>query len=64
MGKSIGRIWVFDEQALELALRDYEAEALRAYPRRADRIRLTVMAIRDFLHSDQAGTLVMKQSEK
>ncbi len=55
---------MFDEQALELALRDYEAEALRAYPRRADRIRLTVMAIRDFLHSDQAGTLVMKQSEK
>lgn len=63
MGKLLSRIWVFDEQRLETALRGYEKEALAAYPEQEERIRVAVMAIRDFLNSNQARTLVMKLSD-
>jgi len=56
---SIGRIWVFDETKLKEALDRYEADALKAYPHQEERIRLTVAAMRDFLHSEYADKLVM-----
>jgi hypothetical protein len=56
---SIGRIWVFDETKLEEALARYEAASLEAYPHQEERIRITVAAMRDFLHSQYADKLVM-----
>jgi len=56
---SIGRIWVFDETKLEEALARYEAASLEAYPQQEERIRITVAAMRDFLHSHHADKLVM-----
>jgi hypothetical protein len=53
------RIWVFDESKLEEALARYEAAALDAYPHQEERVRITVAAIRDFLHSEHADKLVM-----
>ena len=60
MSQRLGRIWVFDEDALETALRKYREEALRAYPAQAERIEIAVAAIRDFLHSEHADPLIMK----
>ena len=54
-----GRIWVFDEGKLEEALARYETEAIRAYPGQEERIRVTVVAMRDFLYSKFADRLVM-----
>lgn len=56
---SRGRIWVFDESKLDEALERYEAAALEAYPRQEERIRLTVVAMRDFLYSEHADKLTM-----
>jgi hypothetical protein len=55
-------VWVFDEGNLNEALAAYEAAALAAYPRQAERIRIAMLAIRDFLYSEQAERLVMKRS--
>ncbi len=63
MNTRLGRIWVFDEGALGRALADYESAALTAYPGQAERIHIAVLAIRDFLYSEQAEGLVMKHSE-
>ena len=60
MGNEITKIWVFDEQSLELAIRSYREEARAAYPQQAERIDVVTAAIRDFLHSDHARMLVMK----
>jgi len=60
MAHRLGRIWVFDEAALGESLRGYEREALEAYPAQAERIRIAVAAIRDFLNSEHAAKLVMK----
>lgn len=54
-----GRIWVFDEGKLEDALEQYEQAAIEAYPGQRERIRLTVAAMRDFLHSEHADKLVL-----
>jgi hypothetical protein len=56
---AVGRIWVFDEGKLEEALARYEAAAMRAYPGQEERIRVTVAAMRDFLHSEFADKLVL-----
>ena len=59
-----GRIWVFDENRLEESLQTYEQAALAAYPHQEERIRITVAAMRDFLHSDFADPLVMENLDK
>ncbi|MEN8176711.1 MAG: hypothetical protein ABFS23_13175 [Pseudomonadota bacterium] len=56
-------IWVFDEAKLEEALARYQEEALAAYPGQEERIRVTLVAVRDFLHSEHAEKLVMKVSQ-
>ena len=58
------RIWIFDEGRFAEALAAYQAEALAAYPEQAERIRLTVLAMQDFLHSPQAQSLVMGQDKE
>jgi hypothetical protein len=59
-----GRIWVFDESRLEESLLAYEQAALDAYPHQEERIRITVAAMRDFLHSEYADPLVMGNLDK
>ena len=58
-GRTLGRIWVFDEANLEQAIKSYEAEALAAYPKQEERIHTTLLALRDFLYSEHAEGLVM-----
>jgi hypothetical protein len=58
-----GRIWVFDETRLEESLQAYQQAALEAYPNQEERIRITVAAMRDFLHSEYADPLVMGNLE-
>lgn len=58
-GQALGRIWVFDEARLERAVEAYEKEACAAYPEQHERIRTTMLAVRDFLHSEYADGLVM-----
>jgi hypothetical protein len=60
MGHRLGKIWVFDEEALEKGLRAYEREAIERYPNQAERIGITLAAVRDFLHSEHAASMVMK----
>ena len=60
--KRLGRIWVFDEDSLTEALHAYEREALAAYPAQAERIKVAVAAIEDFLYSEHADSLIMKGS--
>ena len=52
-----GRIWIFDEGKLEEALARYEEAALAAYPEQAERIQITLRAMRDFFHSEYAEKL-------
>ena len=54
-----GRIWVFDEGKPAEALARYETEAIRDCPGQEERIRVTLAAMRDFLHSEFADRLVM-----
>ena len=60
------RIWVFDESKLDEAIEAYRQAAVQAYPQQEEKIKLTVLAIKDFLDSEQAGKLRMniKNSEK
>jgi len=55
-----GAVWVFDQERLEQALQSYQAEAMAAYPQQAERIRTTVLAMRDFLASEHAAALRMR----
>jgi hypothetical protein len=57
----LGRIWVFDENALAKALHGYEADSVKAYPQQEERIRIAVAAMRDFLYSDYADELTMQK---
>ena len=52
-----GRIWIFDEGKLEDALQRYEQAALEAYPEQAERIQITLRAMRDFFYSEFADKL-------
>ena len=54
-----GRIWVFDENRLEEALNAYQQDAISSYPDQEERIRITIAAMRDFLHSNYADPLTM-----
>lgn len=64
MGIELGRVWVFDEASLDAALAAYQDEALSAYPHQAERIRTTVLAVKDFLQSSHANRLVMSGSRR
>lgn len=57
---AMGPVWVFDPSRLEEALAAYQADALAAYPDQEERIRTTVVAMRDFLYSEQAAELRMR----
>ena len=59
-----GRHWVFADNRLEESLQAYEQAALAAYPHQEERIRITVAAMRDVLHSDFADPLVMDNLDK
>lgn len=56
---TLGRIWVFDEASLQRAMDAYENEALAAYPHQAERIKTTLLALNDFLHSEHAAPLLL-----
>lgn len=60
--KRLGRVWVFDEESLNEALSAYEQEALAAYPAQAERIKVAMAAIEDFLYSEHADRLILKGS--
>jgi hypothetical protein len=55
----IKRVWVFNEAGLEAALDAYVAEAKAAYPQQEERIRITALAMRDFLYSRHADQLTL-----
>ena len=57
----IKRVWVFNEASLEAALEAYVAEALAAYPQQQERIRITALAMRDFLYSHHADGLTLEK---
>lgn len=59
MQENVGKIWVFDQGKLNDAIAQYEEAALAAYPAQSERIRTTVLAIRDFLESDYAEKLTL-----
>ncbi len=62
-GTRLSRVWVFDEKGLEGALQAYVDEALAAYPHQAERIRLVVAGMRDFLYSGQADALTLDKGQ-
>lgn len=57
---NFGPVWVFDEGRLDQALQAYANEALAAYPEQTERIHTTLLAMRDFLHSEHAAILRMR----
>ena len=48
------RVFVFTGATFEAALADWVDAQIGAYPRREELIRITALAMRDFLGSDQA----------
>lgn len=49
------QVFVFSGQTLDLALDEWEAEQIAAYPHKEELIRITALAMRDFLGSDQVS---------
>jgi hypothetical protein len=45
------KVFVFSGETLEAALEEWEAEQIMAYPHKAELIRITVLAMRDFMAS-------------
>ena len=66
MSDNSQRIWVFDESKLDQAIEAYRSAAVQAYPNQEEKINLTVLAVKDFLDSEQADKLRMsiKNTEK
>lgn len=58
--ETMGPVWVFDASRLQQALEAYQADALATYPAQEARIKTTVAAMRDFLHSEHAASLRMR----
>ena len=48
------RLFVFSGATFTAALEEWVAEQIRAYPQREDLIRITALAMRDFMTSPQA----------
>lgn len=59
MPGGLGKIWVFDESKLDDALARYREAALAAYPDQQEKIDLTLLAVKDLLHSEYAEKLTM-----
>ena len=59
MSTDLGKIWVFDESKLDEAIEKYRQASVDAYPHQEEKINITVMAIRDFMHSEYADKLTM-----
>ncbi|OOY50972.1 hypothetical protein [Solemya velum gill symbiont] len=58
------RIWVFDENRLNEALDGYEQESIDAYPQHEEKIRITIKAMRNYLYSDYADRLTMREEDE
>ena len=59
MSTDLGKIWVFDESKLEEAIEKYRQASIEAYPHQEEKINVTIMAVRDFMHSEYAEKLTM-----
>jgi hypothetical protein len=46
------KVFVFSGETLEAALEEWEAEQIMAYPHKEELIRITVLAMRDFMASE------------
>ncbi len=49
------RLFVFSGATFEAALADWQADQIAAYPHREELIRITALAMRDFMASPQAA---------
>ncbi len=49
------RVFVFNGATLQAALDDWTAEQIAAYPHREEQIRVTALAMRDFLSSSHVA---------
>ncbi len=58
------RVFVFNGATLEAALEDWTAEQIAAYPHREELIRVTALAMRDFMSSSQVTRHKMTISGK
>lgn len=47
------KVFVFGGDTFEVALKEWEAEQIAAYPHREEQIRTAVLAMRDFMDSEQ-----------
>lgn len=54
------QVFVFTGAVCEAALDEWVAEQLRAYPHQEERIRITALAMRDFLMSEAAARHKMR----
>lgn len=53
------RVFVFNGTTFEVALEDWTEEQIAAYPHREELIRVTALAMRDFMSSDQVARYKM-----
>lgn len=53
MGDFRGRVFVFTGDTFDVALKEWEAEQIAAYPHREELIRTVELAMRDFMDSKQ-----------
>jgi hypothetical protein len=60
MSELSDQVFVFSGAACEAALAEWLDEQLGAYPHQEERIRITALAMRDFLMSEAAGRHKMR----
>lgn len=53
MGDFKSKVFVFSGETFEVALAEWEAEQVAAYPHRDELIRTVTLAMRDFMVSEQ-----------
>ena len=53
MGDFRDKVFVFSGDTLEVALAEWEAEQIAAYPHREELIRTVTLAMHDFMDSEQ-----------
>ena len=53
MGDFSDKVFVFSGDTFEVALAEWEAEQIAAYPHRVELIRTVALAMLDFMDSDQ-----------
>lgn len=64
-GVPMTKVYVFSDETLEQALSAWEARQIAEHPDQEERIKITVVAMRWFLDSEEIEThkMVMKESE-